>query len=324
MTGSVRPLVAAAIACVAVTAQALGATVKREVPLLFPGVYLKNTPIQAYPGLTDFDSIAFDGLQIWVASRGVGLVKRYDAVSNTLKGTISVPGARKLVFDGTTVWVFTRTGKGYQYGLDGVRTGQTITFPGAPAVSGAAFDGDSVWVSTDDGNLYRLDVATRALRAFPIGSTGGSVAFEGKDLWVNFILGGLTKVSGATGQVLWHDPAIGGATSTNGVAFDGQYIWAISGMEADKIWKIDPATNQVVATVSGYPGVHAIAFDGTRMWVVCTYADAIIKIDTRTSQIVGTIQLPAESWLYDLAFDGTHMWVAAEGRGLIYKFLARY
>jgi len=317
-----KPIAAAAAACVALSAHALTATIKREVPLLFPGVYLKNTPIPVAPGI---ESMAYDGLQIWVANTVTNTIQRFDAVNGSLKGTINYtgPGAvRKLVFDGTYVWAFTRADtKAYKYSSSGaLQSGFPITLPGA--VQGAAFDGDFIWAATDAG-LSRINVTNRAVTNFPV-TLYGSVAFDGKDVWVTKAWEGTTKVSGTTGQVLFHDPELGGPDGTNGIAFDGQYMWIASPMQGDTVSKVDITTNQVVATVTTYPGVHSFAFDGTLMWVVCTYSDTIAKIDTRTNQIVGTVQLPAGTDAYDIAFDGTHMWVSGQDSGRIFKFLAHY
>jgi DNA-binding beta-propeller fold protein YncE len=150
------------------------------------------------------------------------------------------------------------------------------------------------------------------------------VAFDGKDLWITTPGSGTTKVSGTTGALLMYDPALGGANGTNGIAFDGQYIWVLSDMSGDTVYKVDVTTNQIVATVLAYPGVHTLAFDGTLIWVVCTNSDMIVKIDTRTNQIVGTIQLPTGSEAYDIAFDGTHMWVTTMASGRIHKFVAHF
>lgn len=320
----VRPLAAAVVACVALSAHALTATIKREVPLLFPGVYLKNTPIPVAAGA---ESIAYDGLQVWVANRLAGTVQRFDAVNNTLKGTITLSGGpRKLVFDGTYVWVFTMNdGKAWKYSASGaLQGGFPITIPGYYD-GGAAFDGDFIWVPTTQNSqeyLTQINVTTRVVTNFPVPMGLHSVAFDGKDVWVSGG-DGTSKVSGTSGQVLFSDPALAGPDGTNGLAFDGQYMWIASIMALDTVTKVDVTTNQVVATVTTYPGVHTLAFDGTLLWVLCTTSDTIAKIDTRTNLIVGTVQMPTGTMAYDIAFDGTHMWASGQN-GLIYKFLAHY
>jgi YVTN family beta-propeller protein len=321
----VRPLAVIVLACLAPSTHALNATIKREVPLLLPGVHLRNTPIQA---VVNIESVAYDGLQFWVAARNnpTSTVQRFDAVSNALKGTITYTAPaepRKVVFDGTYVWVFTlNERKAYKYNASGaLQSGFPITLTGDP--EGAAFDGNYIWVSTSagTGTLSRIDVSTRAITNFPV-NNNGAVAFDGKDLWIIREGAGTTKVSGTTGAVLFSSPSLGG-WGTNSVAFDGQYIWSVNVL-VDTVSKIDVTTNQVVATVSAYPGAGSLAFDGALMWVVCRDSNTIVKIDTRTNQIVGTVQLPAGTNPYDIAFDGTHMWVSGMGTGLVHKILAHF
>ncbi len=149
----------------------------------------------------------------------------------------------------------------------------------------------------------------------------GSVAFDGKNLWVGDA--GLTvKVDAATGAIIFSN-VISGPSSINGIAFDGQFIWIVSQSE-NLIRKWNIATNEVIATVATYPDPRNVAFDGTYIWVTCNSSDTILRIDVRTNQIIDTIQQPVGSGTYDVAFDGTHMWVNTAYTNKIYKYPVRF
>jgi DNA-binding beta-propeller fold protein YncE len=109
-----------------------------------------------------------------------------------------------------------------------------------------------------------------------------------------------------------------------------EFLWANSEQGTGQVYKVNVATNLVVALVDAYPGVHGSAFDGQLLWVVCSDTDAVVKIDVRTNQVVGVIQMPAGAFPHDIVFDRKFMWVAGEGRdqnnnlvGKVHKYFAR-
>jgi DNA-binding beta-propeller fold protein YncE len=330
MNRFLQPLAALAFAAVALSTPAapfLNATIKREIPLLVPGVYQKGSPIQAEAGV---HPVIFDGLQIWVGNSQTGTLKRYDAVSNVQKGsTINLPAGsnvRALVYDGASVWAFINNDERvFKFNATNGAAQGYVTAGGGGFGDGAAFDGEFVWMVDAAGDLLRITPGSTpsVVRYAGLAPLVGAMAFDGKDMWVNSDGYGTVKFSlGTAPAVLFRDETLGGGWGTNGSAFDGQYMWLIDEPES-VVRKMDPATNTVLETIALYPDPHSIAFDGQRMWITCRDSSTIVKVDVATSQIVGTIAIPTGSRPDDIAFDGKYMWVTAEATGVIYKFLAK-
>jgi len=215
------------------------------------------------------------------------------------------------------MWVFTiGDTKAYRYSTAGALQGAALNI--GYESEGAAFDGEYIWVSTSyaGGGLTRINAATRAFTHYGNISNQGAVAFDGKDLWIT--RAGTTRVSagiapGSTAGKVLATGLAGGGDGTSSIAFDGEYIWVASAAVDGTLYKIDPKTNGTILALPTYPGVHSIAFDGTLLWVVCYDSDAIMKIDARSNQVVGAVQLPAGSYPSHAIFDGVFVWVSAAG-----------
>ena len=88
-------------------------------------------------------------------------------------------------------------------------------------------------------------------------------------------------------------------------AFDGANVW-VSNLGSNTVSKINPATNQVVASV-GINSPRGLAFDGSFIWVTSFGTNRVYKVDpvtyATTSVVVGTSPT-------DVLFDGSWIWVA--------------
>lgn len=316
-----RTLAALALAGAALSAHAISATIKREIPASMPA-YLKGVPLATNAGPED---PAFDGLQVWVPNRMANTIQRYDAVSNKLNGTITLPastgGARRLVFDGTYMWAFVLSEpRVYKYDTAGrLQSGFPITI--RDIADRAVFDGDFIWASTNANTLERINVATRAVTSFPV-STQGAVGFDGRYVWISGDT--LVKFDPASGREVSSIPGLAASTGTSGLTFDGTFMWVNSDMATAQVYKVNVQTNQVVAMVDVPLGVHGNAFDGTLLWVPCTDASQVAKIDVRTNQVVGVVDMPPGSSPHDIVFDGMFMWVTAEGTNAVHKYFAKF
>lgn len=71
---------------------------------------------------------------------------------------------------------------------------------------------------------------------------------------------------------------------TNVVAGDGS-IWVPSDASG-KIARLDPATNQVIASVPVDPGTHYLAFGFGSLWAVSSSRQSLQQIDPRTNTVV--------------------------------------
>jgi hypothetical protein len=339
MSKLTRLLAVTLLVCTAFSAYAVNATIKRELPLWYSGIYLRNTPMLGLaPGL---ETLAFDGLQMWTVNRDAATVQRWDPVNNGTNGpAISVPGIngpRRAVFDGTYMWVFPLgTGKAYKYDTSGkLVSGFPITIPGG--VEGAVFDGDSIWASTAGSHGYysltRINVTSKVVTEFSTatpsapGGVQGAVVFDGQYLWVGRSGLGLVQIDVKTGGVVWSDGTIDGGNGVDSLAFDGEFLW-IAAQDSNLVMKMDPSSHAIVRTFS-VVDPHAVAYDGSLIWAAGRSSSIVSKIDPRTEQFVESISVAPNTYPSNLAYDGTHMWLTCNGNGnansgAIYKFLAHY
>jgi len=114
-------------------------------------------------------------------------------------------------------------------------------------------------------------------------------------------------------------PAAGGVTldivsirsrdlfaTPGGVADAGSSVWVTSAT-GSKVVRIDPATNQVVATVAVGTAPAGVVSSGTAIWVANSGSDTVSRIDPATNAVAATI--PVGDGPNQLAWDGTYVWV---------------
>jgi len=113
------------------------------------------------------------------------------------------------------------------------------------------------------------------------------VTFDGKSVWFAADGGDLVAIDPATGKEIVRRTSVG---CRAGVTFDGTHLWAICGRE---IQKIDPTSNQVLASVSLPAGaeVSGMAWAEGALYVGDYAAKKILKIDPKTGEVLRTIKL---------------------------------
>jgi hypothetical protein len=237
------------------------------------------------------------------------------------------------------MWVFvTSEGKVYKYNTAGtLQSGFPMTL--SAGVEGAVFDGTYIWASTFGSNGYyalaRINVTTKAVTQFttvtPSIPSGiqGSMAFDGRYLWVARNGFGLAQIDSTTGAVVNSDPSIDGGNGVDSLAFDGQFLW-IAAQDSNLVIKLNVSTYPW-QIVKAFPVVdpHAVAYDGAMIWAAGRSSSLVTRIDARAEQIVDSIPVAAGTNPTNLAYDGTHMWLTCNGNGsagsgAVYKFLAHF
>jgi YVTN family beta-propeller protein len=90
-----------------------------------------------------------------------------------------------------------------------------------------------------------------------------------------------------------------------------------------RIWRIDPRTNQIVATIGVGQGRHliAIAPDGDSIWVSNSRDRSVSRIDPSTNQVVATITVGRTPM--GLAATDDIVWVANFGDSTISRIAAQ-
>jgi len=102
---------------------------------------------------------------------------------------------------------------------------------------------------------------------------------------------------------------------TNVVAGAGS-VWVPSDAEG-KISRIDPATNEVIATVDVVAGTFFLAFGMDAVWAVASGQNLLQKIDPATNEVVGSVELGAQPGF--LAAGEGYVWVQEQGDGTVAK-----
>jgi serine/threonine-protein kinase len=158
--------------------------------------------------------------------------------------------------------------------------------------------------TTISGNLVRVDLETATVTAgisVPPGSqssgASGSVAVGGNFAWVAARTG-LIKVNEA-GSVVGTLTEVPCLFATVAAGEDG--VWVASPAQAgDRVFHVDPTTNNIVAEIPTPPFVaginlpgNPIAVSANAVWVTDVLNNHLLRIDPRTDRIIARIQLPA-------------------------------
>lgn len=194
---------------------------------------------------------------------------------------------------------------------------------GINPVAVAERDG-AVWVANGgQGTVWKLDARTgRRLATVKVGDAvayghpcearnihqvpHGSFGIRMCDLPRGMTLAssGLWIVANDRESLLRVDPRTAKVVATIPIGLDGWYVAAsgddvwVSDYDDDSMVRVDARTNRAVATLTGLPhGPTQMAFAAGGLWVACSRADAMARIDLATNQVsdvvaVGHTPLP--------------------------------
>jgi YVTN family beta-propeller protein len=149
-------------------------------------------------------------------------------------------------------------------------------------------------LSWTDGTVSRVDPAANLLTTFHLQITGkegpDSIAYGEGALWVT--------TEGPTGNAPWAvqrlDPVTGEVVAriavpgACGLTTSPDAVWVGAGHDGT-IARIDPATNQVVATILAGENACDPQFAFGSLWAASDEASAIWRIDPATNKVVATV-----------------------------------
>jgi YVTN family beta-propeller protein len=163
----------------------------------------------------------------------------------------------------------------------------------------------SVWVSTALDSLAQIDPATLALRSEPNSGNRSVAAGEGAVWTVG--RSGLVRFdqAGQIGPLMRLLPEVGNDPFV--VVAGGGAVWVLDDVPG-MVWRVDAASNRVVAQIRlGFdPG--GIAFGHGRVWVTDNGGDAVAEIDPATNRIGRSI--PVGDGPVGVAVGDGSVWVA--------------
>jgi hypothetical protein len=216
--------------------------------------------------------------------------------------TIHVGGVPDRVVVGAgTVWV----GDGGQISRIDPTTDRIERVPGAatPIAVGAG----ALWARAFDRvhTIVRIDPATNQVVAtIELGVDPGTIAVDGSDVWVADPAGTVVRIDATSNTVrarMW----IGSLTF--GIVARPDVVW-VSGRSFDDrhamLWRVDPATNTVVATITTSVNCGTLAADAGVTWVECITARQIdasrnALVSTRAGALVGLAAADGAAWALD-------------------------
>jgi virginiamycin B lyase len=139
--------------------------------------------------------------------------------------------------------------------------------------SSIAGDGRSVWVADNaSGGLARIDPRTdRVVQRVPLGADPFAIALGEGSLWVT---------------AYFHDP--------------------------HEVLRVDPSSGRVLATITDLPlgGGTGIAVGEGGVWVACTYARSLVRIDPSTNRVAAAI--PVQEYPLAVSAGRGAVWVRNE------------
>lgn len=233
----------------------------------------------------------------WVVrplGRGRETIQRIDPATNRVAASLAVarPCCDAVVAGAAGVWTTAPTRTGELARLDpqtahvvgGASLGQLSTTNLLAEGPGA------VWAVAQTGTLvsqvrktllFRVSSDTGAIRAVAAPSNGGSMRLvvAAGSVWVGEG-SDVLRLSAATGTpvatlkvptVLLADLAYGAGS-----------LWVLGGERSEHVWRVDPATGRVIATIPVPAGSISMAYGGGAIWVTNAGRDTLTRIAVPT------------------------------------------
>lgn len=215
---------------------------------------------------------------------------RIDPATNSVAGEVTfeaAPVAGRLAFGSGSVWAI---------GSDGIRpnvlvridpTAMTATaIPLGHGGANLAYGFDAVWITApQDGLILRVDPASEEVTEHATGLARPQVIVVGPDsLWVT-LFGSEEPASDET-TVVRIDPTDGSAVTEIATGAASENLGGLWATE-DAVWvrapstfltRIDPATNEVVETVSGPAGAGDVTVAFGSLWATAGNALTVYRL----------------------------------------------
>jgi YVTN family beta-propeller protein len=238
------------------------------------------------------DALAVGEGSVWVVNARERLLSRIDPQTNTVVNEVDVSraGSPEFVAAGEgAVWLGRNNFSNKLWRYD-IESGSLTAGPGDFSPNGVAVGGQAVWISTGNARVVRIRpatgevVSTTDLREIAgCDCPAGSIAVGEGGVW---LAGGGERVD----TLFWLDPDTGSVITTEIGAFVSDIavgegaVW-VTTLDDDAVLRIDPATKQVVETISVGRIPSSIAIGAGFVWVTSSRDGTVIRVDPTTSNI---------------------------------------
>jgi sugar lactone lactonase YvrE len=243
-------------------------------------------------GLKQPFGVATDKGAAWVTEYQAGNLVRIDASSNRVIARVHVgPHASHVVIQGGVAWVVDDLGGA----VIGVDTGAARVVKEIPLRVEAALRPNAI--AAGDGSIW-ISVGQNTE------NPGTSVPVS---QLVRFVPGNnVLSTTNVTGVLA-------------GVVVGGGAVWVASILDPVRIYRIDPATKRIVASIdTGHPVSGALAFLDPDLWVA-NRDGYLTRIDARTNRVVGNFEVGSPEWPA-LVAEGSAIWISAPLDNIVARF----
>lgn len=188
-----------------------------------------------------------------------------------------------------------------------------IELPGVRGpVRPLAFGEGGIWIAdTGSNTIFKVDPANDRvalkMKASML-SAQSPIAVGAGSLWMvtsEHAERVVTRFDAVTGEVQAQIELPGGSF---GVAFDSSSVWAAG---RNEIYRIDPATNAVVASTPICDRPSTLAAGESAIWVHCRNDGIVNRIDSTTGVVTGSLEVGVKGpGMVDLTPGGGYLWLA--------------
>jgi DNA-binding beta-propeller fold protein YncE/predicted Ser/Thr protein kinase len=232
--------------------------------------------------------------------------------------------------DANSVWVANHDGTVWRVDAHTDRVISRSPAYGVPADAVACCDGSPgnavVATGPSDPGVVEINAASGATTVFPLASQGpdlggGKSAAAGAPrvaagpagIWVarpDRQVGRLNVSTGRLVQPLFIAPSRDerGHPYFSGIAVGAGGVWVVGDQNDRMLWRIDPATARLAATVSLPFAPTDVAVGAGAVWVTSALANRLARIDPSTDRI--TAAIPAGNGAGSVAVGAGSVWVA--------------
>lgn len=184
-------------------------------------------------------------------------------------------------------------------------------FAGIDAVHGVSFDGTRVWLATGE-RLSALDPESGEIVAKLDVAGDAGTAFDGRFLW-QIVKGEIRKLDPATGEIIDSIPAPGDGDAS-GMAWAEGSLW-IGEYRGRRIFRVEPATGRVLATVEADRFVTGVTWVEGELWHGTWEAgeSEVRRIEPGSGAVLERLEMPAGTGVSGMESDGGERFFCGSG-----------
>jgi streptogramin lyase len=225
-------------------------------------------------------------------------------------------GPNELAATVDAVWVENHR-SGFLSRIDPIQNAEVAQLKNVSIHCDVAAGGGSVWATqASSSQATKVDPASGEVTGKISLRDACGVAADDTDLWV---------VSPGMGAVARYDPQSTEKRATVAVgampffvAIGPEAVWVAGEADGGTLWRVDPATNTVVASIPvPNPFATGVEVGHGSVWVPARDQKVVYRIDPATNTVGATIELP--SAIGGLAVGPDAIWTSGWGDGKVYR-----